>query len=129
MGNDAGLSQEHVWTTDAILQMLNFNVATEQPSGGTQQLPAVWKVLVYDRLGQEIISPLLKVNELRENNVTVHLPLVKERFPIPDVPAVYFVEPTQENMKRIAQVCFPRHLMCVLALKSIDLIPLVRVEQ
>ncbi|KAJ3332084.1 Vesicle trafficking between the ER and Golgi [Blyttiomyces sp. JEL0837] len=61
----------------------------------------VWKVLVYDQAGQEIISPLMKVNELRENGVTVHMHLASDRQPIPDVPAIYFVHPTTENIKRI----------------------------
>ena len=108
---------------DAILQMLNFNVAKDeiQTPGQQPQLPAVWKVLIYDKLGQEIISPLLKVNEIRENNVTVHLPLVKERYPIPDVPAVYFVEPTAENMKRIAEVCHCCNLSSVQLKLNINL--------
>ena len=64
----------------------------------------LWKVLIYDRLGQDVISPLLKVNELRESGITVHLPLDKERYPISDVPAIYFVTPSLENLKRIASV-------------------------
>ncbi|RKO93438.1 Sec1-like protein, partial [Blyttiomyces helicus] len=62
----------------------------------------VWKVLIYDQLGQDIISPLLKVNDLREQGVTVHMPLNSDRQPIPDVPAVYFLQPTAENIKRLA---------------------------
>lgn len=33
----------------------------------------VWKVLIYDRVGQDILSPLLKVGELRDLGVTLHL--------------------------------------------------------
>ena len=33
----------------------------------------VWKVLVFDQSGQEIISACLKVNDLRECGVTVHM--------------------------------------------------------
>ena len=64
----------------------------------------VWKVLIYDKLGQDIISPLLKVNEIRENGITMHLALSKERLPIPDVPAVYFISPTMENIHVLAHV-------------------------
>lgn len=63
----------------------------------------VWKVLIYDRYGQDIISPLVSVKELRELGVTLHLLLHSDRDPIPDVPAVYFVMPTDENVQRIAQ--------------------------
>ena len=31
------------------------------------------QVLVYDRYGQDIISPLLNVKELREMGITLHL--------------------------------------------------------
>lgn len=62
----------------------------------------VWKVLVFDKLGQDVISSVLRVNDLREAGVTVHMQLKADRQPIADVPAVYFVEPTQENIQRIA---------------------------
>ena len=78
--------------------MLNLNKDIVQG-----QVPE-WKVLIYDTMGQSVISPILKVNEIREQGITVHLPLTKERFPIPDVPAVYFVQPTSENIQLIAAV-------------------------
>ncbi|KAJ3120266.1 Vesicle trafficking between the ER and Golgi [Physocladia obscura] len=77
----------------------------------------VWKVLVYDKHGQDIISPLLKVNELRECGVTVHMPLTSDRQPIPDVPAVYFVSPTRESISRIAEVRF----FFILCIKVVEL--------
>jgi len=54
--------------------MLNLNVPVNnndltQPS----QPELIWKVLIYDKKGQSIISPLLKVNQLRENGITVHM--------------------------------------------------------
>jgi hypothetical protein len=64
----------------------------------------VWKLLVFDRLGQDIISPLLKVGDLREKGVTVHMPIHSDRQPIQDAPAIYFVEPTAANINRISQV-------------------------
>lgn len=33
----------------------------------------VWKVLIYDRVGQDIISPLISIRELRELGVTLHM--------------------------------------------------------
>lgn len=41
---------------------------------------------------QDILAPLLHVNELRRHGVTLHMLLDAERQPIPDVPAVYFVQ-------------------------------------
>lgn len=63
----------------------------------------VWKVLIYDTSAREIIAPLLRVADLRAKGVTLHMMLHAVRHPIPDVPAVYFVAPTKENVKRI---CF-----------------------
>uniref|UniRef100_A0A8C7GDX2 Sec1 family domain containing 1 n=1 Tax=Oncorhynchus kisutch TaxID=8019 RepID=A0A8C7GDX2_ONCKI len=83
----------------ALKRMLNFNAP---PLKNTAAEP-VWKVLIYDRGGQDIISPLLAVKELRDMGITLHLLLHSDRDPIPDVPAIYFVMPTEENIDRICQ--------------------------
>lgn len=80
-----------------------------------------WKILVYDRTGQDIISPLISVKELREQGVTLFVygplgvengafsnglvsrQLHSDRDPIPEVPVVYFCSPTEENLGRIKQ--------------------------
>uniref|UniRef100_A0A8W4FC86 Sec1 family domain-containing protein 1 n=1 Tax=Sus scrofa TaxID=9823 RepID=A0A8W4FC86_PIG len=85
--------------TVALKRMLNFNVPHVKNSAGEP----VWKVLIYDRFGQDIISPLLSVKELRDMGITLHLLLHSDRDPIPDVPAVYFVMPTEENIDRLCQ--------------------------
>lgn len=111
-----------VWL-DAIKQMLNLN----QPITKAAAAEPVWKILVYDRVGQDIISPLLSVRELREMGVTLHMYVAavnaltnitvfyifamllfssllhSERDPIPEVPAIYFCAPTEENLGRISQ--------------------------
>ncbi|EPQ28845.1 uncharacterized protein PFL1_03648 [Pseudozyma flocculosa PF-1] len=69
----------------------------EVPSG-----PPVWKVLVMDKVSKDILATSLRVQDLRENGVTLHMQLHSDRPPLPDVPAVYFVSPTMENLKRIA---------------------------
>ncbi|RKO99100.1 hypothetical protein CXG81DRAFT_4903, partial [Caulochytrium protostelioides] len=92
--------------------------------------PVVWKVLIYDQTGQDIISPLIKVNELREQGITVHMNIATERQPILDVPAVYMLEPTPANIDALRRdmaknlyECYyfnftsaiPRHLIEALA--------------
>ncbi|KAH7980281.1 hypothetical protein HPB49_014462 [Dermacentor silvarum] len=64
----------------ALKQMLNFNVP--QPKGSFSE--PVWKLLVYDRCGQDIISPLLSVKELRDMGITLHMLLHSDRDPIPE---------------------------------------------
>ncbi|XP_066244847.1 protein sly1 homolog [Euwallacea similis] len=84
---------------EAIRQMLNLN-QTLTKHGASE--PS-WKILVYDRTGQDIISPLISVKELREQGVTLFVQLHSDRDPIPEVPAVYFCSPTEENLGRIKQ--------------------------
>eukprot|EP00775_Hariotina_reticulata_P012398 gene12398-12533_t len=84
---------------DALLRMLALHsTATSSRDQGD-----LYKVLVLDRFCKDIIAPLLRVNELRSQGVTLHLLLEAERQPIPDVPAVYFVQPSAANVDRIAQ--------------------------
>ena len=65
------------------------------------QVEPDWKVLVYDQVGQDIISPLMSVADLRTLGVTLYLPLNGARDQVADVTAVYFVAPTAENVQRI----------------------------
>lgn len=44
----------------------------------------------------------MNVKALREEGVTLHLLINSDRDPVPDVPAIYFCAPTDENVKRIA---------------------------
>lgn len=55
-----------------------------------------------DKVSQDILATSLRVQDLRDNGVTLHMQLHSDRPPLPDVPAVYFVSPTEENANRIA---------------------------
>ncbi|KAF7617085.1 hypothetical protein AFLA_005133 [Aspergillus flavus NRRL3357] len=61
----------------------------------------IWKVLVFDNMGRDVISSVLRVNDLRTWGVTIHLNINSNRYPIPDVPVVYLVEPTPANLQMI----------------------------
>ncbi|EGG13723.1 Sec1-like family protein [Cavenderia fasciculata] len=65
----------------------------------------VWKVLIFDNYCSTIIAPILTKGALRSQGVTLHLQLHTDRQPIVDVPAIYFVLPTMDNIKRIAEDC------------------------
>lgn len=52
---------------ELLKQMLNYG----SKGGDSSQCP--WKVLILDAIGQKIMSPVLKVNDLREQGVTLHL--------------------------------------------------------
>ncbi|KAH8556036.1 Sec1-like protein [Umbelopsis sp. PMI_123] len=87
--------------------MLNLNKGTDQYSISTDKSNTndeiIWKVLIFDQFGQDVISSVMRVNDLRDSGVTVHMQLSKDRSPLSDVPAIYFVEPTSENVKRICE--------------------------
>lgn len=55
---------------DALKKMLNLN--TPIPMNTTANEP-VWKLFIYDRYGQDIVSPLMNIKELREFGVTLHM--------------------------------------------------------
>lgn len=82
-----------------LKQMINFN----QPVTKATAMEPSWKVLIYDRYGQDVISPLLSVKELQDLGVTLHLQLHSARDPIPDIPAIYFCYPSEENLERISR--------------------------
>uniref|UniRef100_A0A6G1SPT0 Sec1 family domain-containing protein 1 n=1 Tax=Aceria tosichella TaxID=561515 RepID=A0A6G1SPT0_9ACAR len=62
-----------------------------------------WKFLIYDNIGENIIAPLFTIEDLENLNVTSHLRIQEKRDSVPDVSAVYFVLPTDENIERICQ--------------------------
>ncbi|KAJ3276100.1 Vesicle trafficking between the ER and Golgi [Terramyces sp. JEL0728] len=73
---------------DALLKMINLNQEISDSE-------IIWKVLIYDKFGQDVISPSLRLGELRS--------LASDRQPIPDVPAIYFLEPTPENIANLGE--------------------------
>lgn len=65
-------SAPSVFFVATLKQMLNLNAAPSSLLKASGEELA-WKVLVYDELGQDIISPLLTVKELRDLGVTLHV--------------------------------------------------------
>ncbi|KAK0912201.1 Vesicle trafficking between the ER and Golgi [Friedmanniomyces endolithicus] len=105
----------------AIKRVLNLNEVPHETGDGQHDAAAtnglisqstpilnaegepIWKVLVFDNLGRDVISTVLRVNDLRSLGITIHLNIHQERHPISDVPVVYLLEPTAANMERITQ--------------------------
>ncbi|CAK7217342.1 Vesicle trafficking between the ER and Golgi [Sporothrix bragantina] len=106
----------------ALKRMLNLNLdgaggsddannaltQHQQQSQQQQQLGVVgpdgeliWKLLVFDDLGMQIVSSVLRVSDLRSLGVTMHMHLSANRHRIEDVPVIYLVEPTTANLKAI----------------------------
>jgi hypothetical protein len=79
-----------------LLKLLNLNSQDETNDAQSTDTPLlqevgmgdpVWKFLVFDKLGQDIISSVLRVSDLREAGVTVHMQLKADRQQMEDVPA------------------------------------------
>jgi hypothetical protein len=84
--------------TGSIERMLNLNHDSEESSNGhpdqttgtglaTPSVPIldedgepIWKVLVFDDLGRDVISSVLRVNDLRTWGVTMHMYVQRECF-------------------------------------------------
>ena len=47
----------------------------------------------------------ISVSQLRSRRVTLHLMISSKHEPIPDVPAIYFVEPSRSNLQIIVSNC------------------------
>ncbi|KAH8583636.1 Sec1 family [Cryptosporidium sp. chipmunk genotype I] len=98
IGNMLNLSQ----------QVSNSSVGSSTASYGVNKNnvwilegPHIWKVLIYDKMGQTILSPLMKVGSLRHHGVTLHIQLNTQKSNIPEVPALYFIKPTEENIDKL----------------------------
>lgn len=89
----------------AVLKMLFLNKDSAdtnlEDTYNDQELQ--WKVLILDLKSTAIISSVLRVNDLLKAGVTVHSLIHQTRASLPDVPAVYFVTPTQENINQIVK--------------------------
>ncbi|KAI1608949.1 Sec1-like protein [Exophiala viscosa] len=95
------LSLNHDEPSETNSNTIDSPNGTHTPSLLNEKGEPVWKVLVFDNLGRDIISSVLRVNDLRSKGVTIHLPIASPRYPIPDVPALYLVEPTAANIQLI----------------------------
>ncbi|KAF3760787.1 putative sec1/sly1 [Cryphonectria parasitica EP155] len=91
----------------SLKKILNLNDEVEAgenedaQANGLPNSQIVWKVLVFDDLGRDVISSVLRVSDLRSLGVTIHMHISSSRAPIPDVPAVYLLEPSAQNLQSI----------------------------
>uniref|UniRef100_A0A5B7A8R7 Putative SEC1 family transport protein SLY1-like n=1 Tax=Davidia involucrata TaxID=16924 RepID=A0A5B7A8R7_DAVIN len=84
--------------TECITRMLNLNQPVSSSGTANEE---VYKILIYDKFCQDILSPLIHVKDLRKHGVTLYFLIDKDRKPVHDVPSVYFIQPTQFNVQRI----------------------------
>ncbi|CAL5348150.1 unnamed protein product [Camellia sinensis] len=78
--------------------MLNLNQPVNSSGIANEE---VYKMLIYDKFCQDILSPLIHVKDLLKHSITLYFLIDKDRKPVHDVPAVYFVQPIHLNVQRI----------------------------
>ena len=85
---------------------LNSDLSVSSSKGGSGPVWSdKWKVLIYDKASKSTVAPLLSVQRLRQLGITVYMMVDTPRQKIPDVPAVYFLKPTLENVQIVANDC------------------------
>ncbi|XP_020577150.1 SEC1 family transport protein SLY1-like [Phalaenopsis equestris] len=87
--------------TSCIIRMLNLNQQPSSTAVAGSATEEVYKILVLDRFCRDILSPLIHVKDLRKHGITLYFVIDKQRQTVPDVPAIYFVQPTPVNISRI----------------------------
>ncbi|XP_037483100.1 probable protein transport Sec1a [Triticum dicoccoides] len=77
-------------TRDRLLnEMLR---STRQNKGST------WKVLIMDKLTVKIMSSSCKMGDITDQGVSLVEDLYKRRQPLPSMDAIYFMQPTKQNI-------------------------------
>uniref|UniRef100_A0ACD5YR15 Uncharacterized protein n=1 Tax=Avena sativa TaxID=4498 RepID=A0ACD5YR15_AVESA len=59
---------------------------------------SAWKVLIMDKFTVKIMSYSCKMAEITEEGVSLVEDLYKRRQPLPSMDAIYFIQPTKENI-------------------------------
>ncbi|AFZ81111.1 Sec1 family domain-containing protein [Theileria equi strain WA] len=60
-----------------------------------------WKMLIYDEESRQILSPIIKIGELRHQGVTLNMSINDKRGAVPTVDAVYLITPSEKNIDMI----------------------------
>ncbi|KTB19042.1 Protein SLY1 [Nakaseomyces glabratus] len=94
------LNEEHYPKANSVTEDPNATTAAIANDDAIQDI--IWKVLVLDKRTTAIVSSVLRVNDLLKTGVTVHALIdSSKRSSLPDVPVVYFIEPTKTNIDLI----------------------------
>ncbi|QCD91593.1 SNARE-interacting protein KEULE-like [Vigna unguiculata] len=59
---------------------------------------STWKVLIMDKLTVKIMSHACKMTDITDEGVSLVEDIYKRRQPLPSMDAIYFIQPTRENV-------------------------------
>ncbi|CAL9773812.1 unnamed protein product [Musa acuminata subsp. burmannicoides] len=80
----------HVTRDRLLCEMLQSTRAKDSKS--------TWKVLIMDKITVKVISHSCKMADITEEGVSLVEDIYKRRQPLPSMDAVYFIQPTKENV-------------------------------
>lgn len=67
-------------------------------SAKTGDSKSIWKVLIMDKLTVKVMSYACKMADIIEEGVSLVEDIHKRRQPLPSMDAIYFIQPTKENI-------------------------------
>nr|GMD75005.1 SNARE-interacting protein KEULE-like [Ipomoea batatas] len=67
-------------------------------SARSKDSKSTWKVLIMDKLTVKIISYACKMADITEEGVSLVEDIYRRRQPLPTMDAIYFIQPTKENV-------------------------------
>ncbi|XP_047158297.1 SNARE-interacting protein KEULE-like [Vigna umbellata] len=67
-------------------------------SAKTGDSKSTWKVLIMDKLTVKIMSHSCKMADITDEGVSLVEDIYKRRQPLPAMDAIYFIQPTRENI-------------------------------
>ena len=77
MSNKVQLGAISIIILELLLDMLDLEKDYVDPQQ-TSPVPLTWKLLILDQSTSKIVSPVLKVSELRDQGVTLYLQLLND---------------------------------------------------
>uniref|UniRef100_A0A0E0NEC7 SNARE-interacting protein KEULE n=1 Tax=Oryza rufipogon TaxID=4529 RepID=A0A0E0NEC7_ORYRU len=82
----------------SFLQITRDRLLFEMLRSTRKHSKSTWKVLIMDKLTVKIISCSCKMADITEEGVSLVEDLYKRRQPLPSLDAIYFIQPTKENI-------------------------------
>ncbi|KAJ2850044.1 syntaxin binding protein 1 [Coemansia brasiliensis] len=82
----------------SLIELLRKNIIS---AIGTATAPEKWRVVVADRPALKIVSSVLKMHSVLEQNVMAIQLLTRSRQPYPDIDAVYIIVPCADSISRV----------------------------
>ncbi|KAG2658213.1 hypothetical protein PVAP13_1KG159500 [Panicum virgatum] len=82
----------------SFLQITRDRLLFEMLRSTRKNSKSTWKVLIMDKFTVKIMSYACKMADITEEGVSLVEDLYKRRQPLPSLDAIYFIQPTKENI-------------------------------